>query len=84
MLLDEFTSALDPEMSHKVLDLIIPFLQSNKITSLIVAHRHEEALDNADRIIVLDKGRAYCEINRDGVDFNKEGLRAVFSDLYRS
>jgi len=82
MLLDEFTSALDPEMARKVLDIVMSFLRSNGLTALIVTHRHKEAIDNADRIVVLHKGNAHCEIRRGNADFSEERLKAIFSDLY--
>ena len=82
MLLDEFTSALDPEMASKVLKTVIAFLRSNKLAALIVTHRHKEAVDNADRIVILHKGKSHCEIKRSEQDFTEERIRMIFHGLY--
>jgi putative tryptophan/tyrosine transport system ATP-binding protein len=82
MLLDEFTSALDPEMTRKVLETVMVFLRSNKLTALIVTHRHKEAIENADRIIVLHKGKPYCEIKKGDSHFNEDRLKKIFNALY--
>ncbi len=82
MLLDEFTSALDPEMAHKVLNTVMDFLRINGLTALIVTHRHKEAIDYAHRIVILHKGRPYCELIKGEQDFNEDRVKAVFSDLY--
>ncbi len=82
MLLDEFTSALDPEMARKVIDTVISFLRSNRLTALVVTHRHKEALDNADRIVVLHHGRPFCDVRRGSPDFTEECMREIFSSLY--
>lgn len=82
MLLDEFTSSLDPEMASKVSATVMAFLRSNKVTALIVTHRHKEALDNADRIIILHQGMPHCELKKGEEGFTGERVRAVFRGLY--
>lgn len=58
MLLDEATSALDTE-SEKLVQDALNNLMKNR-TSLIIAHRLS-TIQNADKIIVLDKGRIVQE-----------------------
>ena len=82
LLLDEFTASLDPEMAKKVLNLVISFIRENKLSALIVTHRHGEALENADRIVILHKGMPYREIHRNDDDFNEESLKSIFNKLY--
>ena len=55
LLLDEATSALDAESEAKVQDALAEFAQDR--TTLIIAHRLS-TVRAADRIIVLDDGRA--------------------------
>jgi polar amino acid transport system ATP-binding protein len=56
MLLDEVTSALDPELVGEVLDLLRD-LKSDGMTMLICTHEMTFAQDVADQVCFLDKGR---------------------------
>lgn len=55
MLFDEVTAALDPEMVHEVLDVILE-LADQGMTMLVVTHEMEFARAVADRIVLLDQG----------------------------
>ncbi len=55
MLFDEVTAALDPEMVHEVLDVVLE-LAGQGITMLIVTHEMQFARAVADRIVFLDGG----------------------------
>jgi polar amino acid transport system ATP-binding protein len=55
LLLDEVTSALDPELVAEVLDLIRE-LASGGMTMLIATHEMSFARDIADRVCFLDEG----------------------------
>jgi polar amino acid transport system ATP-binding protein len=56
MLLDEVTSALDPELVGEVLDLL-KALKSDGITMLVCTHEMTFAREVADQICFLDQGR---------------------------
>ncbi|MBQ8687473.1 MAG: amino acid ABC transporter ATP-binding protein [Ruminococcus sp.] len=56
LLLDEITAALDPEMVHEVLDVVME-LSRNGTAMLIVTHEMAFAEAAADRVIFLDGGR---------------------------
>jgi polar amino acid transport system ATP-binding protein len=55
LLLDEVTSALDPELVGEVLS-VIHRLADNGMTMAIVTHEMGFAADVADRVIFLDQG----------------------------
>jgi polar amino acid transport system ATP-binding protein len=55
MLLDEVTSALDPELVAEVLE-VIRELAASGMTMLIATHEMSFARDIADRICFLDDG----------------------------
>lgn len=55
LLLDEITAALDPEMVHEVLDVILGLAREGK-TMIIVTHEMQFARAVADRIIFIDAG----------------------------
>ena len=56
MLFDEITAALDPEMVHEVLELVLELACQGQ-TMLIVTHEMNFARAIADRVIFLDGGR---------------------------
>ncbi len=55
MLLDEITAALDPEMVHEVLNVVLD-LAKNGTTMMIVTHEMAFAEAVADRVIFMDGG----------------------------
>lgn len=55
LLLDEITAALDPEMVHEVLDVILGLAREGK-TMIIVTHEMGFARAVADRIVFIDEG----------------------------
>ena len=56
MLLDEITSALDPELVGEVLD-VVEELKASGMTMLIATHEMGFAREIADRVCFLDAGR---------------------------
>ncbi len=66
LLLDEVTSALDPELTKSVLDLIRA-LAKDGYTMLIVTHHISLAMSVADRIFFLKKGELL--INEKSIQF---------------
>ena len=61
ILFDEPTSALDPEKVQDVLEIIKRISKEQHITSVIVTHELEFALDVADKIMFLADGRVVEE-----------------------
>ncbi|MGV0717907.1 ectoine/hydroxyectoine ABC transporter ATP-binding protein EhuA [Mycolicibacterium sp. XJ662] len=57
LLLDEVTSALDPELVAGVLALLRDIAATTDITFLCVTHEMDFARDVSDRVIMLDHGR---------------------------
>ncbi|MFD4370854.1 ectoine/hydroxyectoine ABC transporter ATP-binding protein EhuA [Streptomyces sp. NPDC058486] len=56
LLLDEVTSALDPELVAEVLDVLRDVAASTDITMLCVTHEMGFARDISDRILMFDEG----------------------------
>lgn len=56
-LLDEVTSALDPELVAGVLDLLRDIARSTDITMLCVTHEMNFARDISDQVLMFDSGR---------------------------
>ena len=55
LLLDEITAALDPEMVHEVLGVVLDLAKSG-MTMLIVTHEMRFAEAVADRVLFLENG----------------------------
>ena len=64
LLLDEVTSALDPEMTSEVLDILAK-LATNGTTMLFVTHEIEFARQISDRIVFLEKGVLLVDLPTD-------------------
>ncbi|GAB2899490.1 ectoine/hydroxyectoine ABC transporter ATP-binding protein EhuA [Streptomyces mayteni] len=57
LLLDEVTSALDPELVAGVLDVLRDIATSTDITMLVVTHEMNFARDISDAVLMFDQGR---------------------------
>lgn len=57
LLLDEVTSALDPELVADVLDVLRRIADTTDITMLIVTHEMNFARDVSNRVLMFDGGR---------------------------
>jgi phospholipid/cholesterol/gamma-HCH transport system ATP-binding protein len=61
LLFDEPTTGLDPITTNAINKLILDLSRTLKTTSIVVSHDMHCALDIADRIIVLDKGKIIAQ-----------------------
>ncbi|MRW82823.1 ATP-binding cassette domain-containing protein [Pseudoduganella sp. FT26W] len=61
LLLDEVTSALDPEMTSEVLDILAK-LAASGTTMLFVTHEIEFARQISNRVVFLDQGRLLADL----------------------
>ena len=57
LLLDEVTSALDPELVAGVLDVLRDIARTTDITMLCVTHEMNFARDISDQVLMFDAGR---------------------------
>ncbi|MEE6273615.1 ectoine/hydroxyectoine ABC transporter ATP-binding protein EhuA [Georgenia sp. MJ206] len=57
LLLDEVTSALDPELVGEVLGVLRNIAETTDITMLIVTHEMQFAQEVSDRVLMFDQGR---------------------------
>ncbi|MEU6642048.1 ectoine/hydroxyectoine ABC transporter ATP-binding protein EhuA [Saccharomonospora sp. NPDC046836] len=57
LLLDEVTSALDPELVAGVLNVLKQIAETTDITFLCVTHEMQFAQDVSDRVMMFDQGR---------------------------
>ena len=57
LLLDEHTSALDPIVRRKLMDYTVSQTKKNNMTTLMITHDLEDAIQYSDRIIMLTQGK---------------------------
>ncbi len=62
LLLDEHTAALDPGTAEKVLNLTNEIVAKHKITTLMVTHNMQNALDLGNRTLMMDNGNIVLDI----------------------
>ena len=86
LLLDEVTSALDPEIVGEVLNILREVAETTDITMLIVTHEMQFARDVSNRVLMFDGGKIIEESDPETMFTNptqqrtREFLSAVLGD----
>ncbi len=80
IVLDEPTAMLDPRGRKEVIDTIYRLNKEKGITILLITHYMEEA-ENADRIIVMDKGNVVADGSPKAVFADVETIKSVGLDV---
>lgn len=75
LLLDEHTAALDPRTADLVLNATLRAVNALKLTTMMVTHNMQHAVDYGNRVVMLDAGKVLLEL--DGA----EKARATVTDL---
>lgn len=63
LLLDEHTAALDPSRAELITNLTKKLVEENNLTTLMVTHNMQQAIDLGNRLIMMDKGQIILEID---------------------
>jgi putative ABC transport system ATP-binding protein len=56
LFLDEHTSALDPKAAKEIMHLTADYINKHKVTTIMVTHRLEDALNYGNRLIIMNEG----------------------------
>jgi len=70
LLLDEHTAALDPSRAELITNLTREIVGKYQLTTLMVTHNMQQAIDLGNRLIMMDKGQIILEVDEE----NKKGL----------
>ena len=62
LLLDEHTAALDPARSELITELTTEIVEKFQLTTLMVTHNMQQALDMGDRLIMMDAGQIILDV----------------------
>ncbi|WP_442593566.1 ABC transporter ATP-binding protein [Neobacillus sp. D3-1R] len=65
LLLDEHTAALDPSRAELITQLTKEIVEKYGLTTLMVTHNMQQAIDLGNRLIMMDKGQIILEVNEE-------------------
>jgi putative tryptophan/tyrosine transport system ATP-binding protein len=65
LLLDEHTAALDPSRAELITNLTREIVGKYQLTTLMVTHNMQQAIDLGNRLIMMDKGQIILEVNEE-------------------
>ncbi|HEY9576271.1 MAG TPA: ABC transporter ATP-binding protein, partial [Pseudobacillus sp.] len=82
LLLDEHTAALDPARADLITKLTKEIVEKFQLTTLMVTHNMQQALDLGNRLIMMDKGQIIFQANEtEKPDLTVEKLLAEFQRI---
>ncbi len=82
LLLDEHTAALDPATAKKVLDLTDKLVKENNLTTLMITHNMQDAIDHGNRLIMMNEGKIIFDVSgQEKQQLTKAILIEKFSQL---
>lgn len=70
LLLDEHTAALDPSRAELITNLTKKLVENGNLTTLMITHNMQQAVDLGNRLIMMDKGKIVFEAEGE----EKQGL----------
>lgn len=90
LLLDEHVAALDPKATEQVMKITDQRIKEEEITSLMVTHNMQHALDYGNRLIMMDEGQIVIDVSGDEKRnltvpdliklFHEEANKAILTD----
>lgn len=63
LLLDEHTAALDPTAARLIMDLTRRLVSSRKLTTIMITHNMEQAINFGNRLIMMHRGEFVLDLN---------------------
>lgn len=80
LLLDEHTAALDPATADKVMEITKSIVAKNNLTTLMITHNVNQALETGTRTIMLDSGNIIFDISKEEREnMTIDSLMAMYS-----
>lgn len=81
LLLDEHTAALDPARAELITNLTAEMVEKYNLTTLMVTHNMQQALDMGDRLIMMDAGQIILDVS--GEDKKKLTIPDLLEEFQR-
>ncbi len=63
VLLDEHTAALDPRNAAKVLELTSRFIERYRLTTMMITHNMNQAIEFGNRLLMMDQGEIILDVS---------------------
>ncbi|HPG33869.1 MAG TPA: ATP-binding cassette domain-containing protein, partial [Lentimicrobium sp.] len=84
LLLDEHTAALDPKTASKVIELTERIVSEGNLTTMMVTHSMQQAVNLGDRIIMMHHGKIRYDFRGEEKKRLKvQDLLALFDEIRR-
>ena len=84
LLLDEHTAALDPRSADQVIRLTHEIVEQDQLTTLMVTHSMQQAVNLGDRILMMHKGEIVSDLSgSQKARLRPEDLLGRFDELRR-
>lgn len=82
LLLDEHTAALDPKRAELINHLTDKIVSQHKLTTLMITHNMEQALQFGNRLIMMHQGEIIIEVNaEEKAKMTVKDLIAAFENI---
>ncbi|NLI68142.1 MAG: ABC transporter ATP-binding protein [Bacilli bacterium] len=81
LLLDEHTAALDPARAELVSQITSELVEKYELTTLMVTHNMQQALEMGDRLIMMDAGQIILDVS--GEDKQKLTIQQLLEEFQR-
>jgi len=84
LLLDEHTAALDPKSADQVIRLTHEIIERDKLTTLMVTHSMQQAVNLGDRVVMMHRGQVLHDLQgADRARVRPEDLLRRFDEVRR-
>ena len=81
LLLDEHTAALDPARAELITELTAEMVEKFELTTLMVTHNMQQALDMGNRLIMMDAGQIILDVS--GEEKSKLTIKKLLEEFQR-
>ncbi|GEN44490.1 ABC transporter ATP-binding protein [Alkalibacillus haloalkaliphilus] len=81
LMLDEHTAALDPSRAELITEITADVVKKFELTTLMVTHNMQQALDLGDRLIMMDKGQIIFDVS--GEEKQELTIKNLLDEFHR-
>ena len=79
LLLDEHTAALDPKTSEQIMKITKEIVEGNKITTLMITHNIQNALEYGNKTLVMSGGRILTILGEERKDMDISDIMKLYA-----